>query len=71
MSELTIITLIIMLGILFSVVAWQIFSVSKMAVRKEPGSSDLIKSIESIQEECRIIRKEVKDLHSKLKGPKS
>jgi hypothetical protein len=69
MTELTIITIIVMLGILCSVIAWQVFAVGKTAVKKDAGSPEMMKKLDSLQKECREIRGEISALNSRFKDP--
>ncbi len=68
MSELIIITLIIMLGILCSVIAWQVFSIGKTAVEKDADRSEFSQKLETLQSECKQLREEITALSEKLKN---
>ncbi len=71
MTELTLITLIIMLGILLSVIAWQVFSVGKTAVKREHNVLDLQQTLNELIDECKSIRSEVEALKVLLPDKKS
>ncbi len=68
MSEYIIITLIIMLGILCSVIAWQVFSIGKTAVEKDSGGLEFSEKLEVLQNECKQLREEIVALNAKLKN---
>ena len=68
MSEYIIITLIIMLGILCSVIAWQVFSIGKSAVEKDSDGPEFSERLETLQHECKQLREEIVALNAKLKN---
>jgi cell division protein FtsB len=67
MTELIIITLIIMVGILLSVVAWQVFSIGKTAVKTDQKSEEkLSKTVDEIKKEIKALKTEFEQLNSRL-----
>ncbi|TVQ00850.1 MAG: hypothetical protein EA359_15075 [Balneolaceae bacterium] len=70
MNELILITLIIMLGILLSVIAWQVFSVGKTAMKIDEKRPDYLQLIEDIKEDYKQLRTELQILKTEIENKK-